>query len=142
MGFWSKLFSSEIEYPPLDMSNPAARQLDSMMSDIEAIADQVQVPIEVIPADEKAFIFAGEPPKEFGVFWVDHGQVSNLKQMADEKGMTQEQMMKLSEHLKQAYIKSQYDQRFSADTPHKGKVTVTPSKSLLKDVESIIKQDV
>jgi len=141
MGFFSKLFSSEIEYPPLDDKNPAARQVQSLRSSIEAIAEQVQVPIEVVPSEDKAYIFAGNPPKEFGVFWVDHGQVGSLKKLADERGMTPSDLMRLSEHLRKAYINSQSESRFSAETS-KGKVTVTPSPSLLKEVQKIIQQDI
>ena len=53
---------------------------------IESLAMQNKIFEVVVPTEDEAYIFAGEPPKEFGVFWVDHGQVGNLKKMADEKG--------------------------------------------------------
>lgn len=141
MGFFDKFFGIGASYPPLDDSNPAARQMESLRRDIEALAEQLQVPIEVVPAEDKAYIFAGKPPKEFGLFWVDHGQVGNLKKLVDEKGLSHSETMKLSEHLREAYIHSQAEQRFSAETS-KGKVTVTPSQSLLNEVQKIIQQDV
>lgn len=140
MGFWSKLFSSEMEYPPLDASNPAAGYIDEMKADIESIADQVQDPMEVVPDQGEAYIFVGKPPKKFGVFWVEHGKVGNLKKMADERGLTEEQMMNLSEHLRRAYINSQAEMRYSTDMA-KGKMTVTPSSKLLSDVKKIIQMN-
>jgi len=140
MGFFDRFFGAGASYPPLDDSNPAARQMEALMPDIESIADEVQVPIEVVPAEGAAYVFVGKPPKKFGMFWVEDGRIKHLKQLADEKGIGPERLSILSEHLRQAYIKSKSEPRFYAETA-KGKVTVTPSQSLLSEVRKVIQLD-
>jgi hypothetical protein len=140
MGFFKNLFGSDIEYPVLDDSNPASSQFQSLRQKIENIAEQVQVPIEVVPADGEAYIFAGEPPNAFGVFMVNHDRVGNLKEIAEEKGLSYESLIMLTEDLRKAYIQSRSEQRFTTLTS-KGKVTVTPSHKLLSEVRRIIQKD-
>jgi len=141
MGLFDRLLGGSRDYPPLEPDNPAARQVEAMMPNIESIADEVQVPIEVVPTEGAAYVFVGKPPKKFGMFWVEEGRVKHLKQLADEKGIGPERLSMISEQLRQAYIKSKSEPRFSAETS-KGKVVVTPSPSLLSDVRKVIQVDV
>jgi hypothetical protein len=140
MGFFNRLFGSDLEYPLLDEGDPATRQVEALRSEIETIADRVQVPIEVIPSEGEAFIFAGEPPRAFGVFMVDRGHIGNLKELAEHKGLSEDDLLRVTDDLRSAYVHSQKDQRFTAETS-KGRVTVTPSPGLLSVVRKIIKED-
>ncbi len=137
MGFFNKLFGSDIEHPFLDDSNPAARQLEELRGKLEELAERIQVPMEVVPADGKALIFVGEPPKAFGIFMVDREQVGNLKELAEYSGMSEDELASLTDHLRNAYIQRQQAPRFSTSIA-KGQVTVIQSPDLINEVKNLV----
>jgi hypothetical protein len=137
MGFFKSLFGLDIEYPMLDNSNPAARQLEEVRNKLEDLAEQIQAPMEVVPADGRALIFAGEPPKVFGIFMVDREQVGNLKELAENNDMSEEELARLTDHLRNAYLKRQQSPRFSTNIA-KGKVTVIQSPDLINEVKNLV----
>jgi len=136
MGFLKKLLGDD-DYPFLDDSNPVAGQVETLRQDLESLAERIQVPMEVVPADGRALVFAGEPPKAFGIFMVDRGQVDNLKELAENSGMSELEMIRLTDHLRKAYIDSEGDPRFSTDIAN-GKVTIMQSPGLINEVKKIV----
>jgi len=136
MGIFKSLFGYK-EYPFLDDNNPAARHLEGLRSKLEGLAEQIGVPMEVVPAEGRALIFAGEPPKAFGIFMVDREQVGNLKELAENSGMSEEELSRLTDHLRSAYLERQQAPRFSTNIAN-GKVTVMNSPDLINAVKNIV----
>jgi len=94
--------------------------------------------LEVIPGEETAFFFIGKPPKKFGVAWVGKdGKIINFKSLVEEKGLSMISLEKLSDRLKQLYIRHQEDPRFSTTIQDK-QVVVTPSNTLENDIKKVI----
>ncbi len=137
MGFLEKLFKSGNKYPALAADTNTAKELESMKDPLEELSKKVKDPMEVIPADNSAFVFIGNPPKNFGMAWVEQGKVYNFKTLSEEKAVPQKQMLKLVDDLAEAYKRSDNDNRYT--TKIAGKVvTVTPSNKLAKEVKNII----
>lgn len=142
MGFMDKLFGSSTKYPPLDNDDPAAQKLDALRQPVEKFVAEVKDPIEVVPGQETAFFFIGKPPKKFGVAWVGKdGKVVNFKSLVEEKGLSMISLEKLSDRLKETYIKHQTEPRFSLGIADK-QVIVTPSETLKSDIRKVIEETV
>ena len=142
MGIFGKMFSNKLDYPSLDSSAPAAKQLESVRSPLEKLADEIKDPIEVVPAEESVYIFVGKPPKKFGIMWIEEGdKIVNFKSLVDEKGLSPTRLSHLSEELKKAYIAHQNRPRFVTRVSERD-VVVIPSTSLLNDVKAVVEQTV
>lgn len=142
MGFMDKLFGSAKEYPPLNMDDPAAQKINALRQPVEKLVSEVKDPIEVVPGDETAFFFIGKPPKKFGVAWVGKdGKVVNFKSLVEEKGLSIISLERLSDRLKQVYIKHQEEPRYSI-TINDRQVVVTPSETLKSDIRQVIEDTV
>jgi hypothetical protein len=137
MGFFNKLFSKEQDFPELEMSSPIAQRLDYFRDDLEHLARDVSDPIEVVPAEDTAYVFIGKPPKKFGIAWIRDGKIHNFKTMADEKGIPEMKLQLMSEKLRKAYEMNDTANRYST-TIADHKVLVTRSESLEKDLRKII----
>lgn len=137
MGFFNKLFGGQKEYPHLDAQSSAARRLDTLREPLETLADQLNDALEVVPGEEKAYVFVGKPPKRFGLAWIEDGEVRNFKNLVEEKGLSQKRLTGLTERLREAYEKSASAQRFSATIGTKN-VVVTPSEQLKREVGEVI----
>ena len=85
MGFIGKLFGGGKKYPTLAPDTSAAKNLESMRDTLEKLTEKVNDPMEVIPADDSAFVFIGNPPKNFGMAWVEEGEVHNFKTLSDKR---------------------------------------------------------
>jgi hypothetical protein len=142
MGFLDKLLGSSKEYPPLDNSDPAAQKIDAMRQPVENFVSEINDQLEVIPDDETAFFFIGKPPKKFGVAWVGKdGNVVNFKSLVEEKGLSMISLERLSDRLKEIYIKHQEEPRYSLSVSEKN-VVVTPSETLKMDIRKVIEDTV
>jgi len=142
MGFMDKLFGSAKEYPPLNKDNPAAQKIDTLRQPVEKLLSEVKDPVEVVPGDETAFFFIGNPPKKFGVAWVGKdGKVVNFKSLVEEKGFSIISLERLSDRLKQIYIQHQEEPRYSV-TINEKQVVVTPSEALKNDIRKVIEDTV
>ncbi|OKY75088.1 MAG: hypothetical protein BM485_10360 [Desulfobulbaceae bacterium DB1] len=137
MGFLEKFFGGGKKYPPLGAENPAAKKIEAMKSLLEKISSEVSDPMEVVPADDTAFVFIGNPNKNFGMAWVNNGKVQNFKTLADEKGIAQQQLILMHKKLQDAYHRSGDDKRYSMTIGGKS-VVVTPSSDLAREVKDII----
>ncbi len=137
MGFLGKLFGLESKYPNLASDTSAAKKLESMKGPLKELTQKVTDTMEVVPADDSAYVFIGKPPKNFGMAWIEKGKVYNFKTLAEEKAVPQQQIVEMVDALADAYKRSDSESRYSAEVGDKI-VTVTPSQNLAKEVKNII----
>lgn len=137
MGFFDKLFSGRKEYPELDAASPAGRRLRQVQAPLESLASQVRDNLEVVPADERAFVFIGKPPKQFGLAWIEGTEVRNLKSLMDDGTVPKEKMPRIVEELRKAYEESEGEPRYRATVAGRA-VVVAPSSRLTRQVQGII----
>ena len=138
MGILGKFFGAKHDYPPLDSSTPAAKQLESVLSPLERLAEKTNDPLEIVPAEDSAYIFVGKPPKKFGILWIEEGdKIVNFKSLVDEKGLSPNSLLQLSDDLKKAYIAHQDEPRYVTQVSDR-EVVVIPSTSLLNNLEGVV----
>jgi hypothetical protein len=142
MGILGKFFGAKLDYPPLDTSTLAAKQLESVLSPLEKLAEKTNDPLEIVPTEDSAYIFVGKPPKKFGILWIEDGdKIVNFKSLADEKGLSPNSLLQLSDELKKAYIAHQDEPRYVTQINDR-EVVVIPSTSLLNNLEGVVAQAV
>ncbi len=138
MGFLSKLMGGgEPDYPELDANSTAANKLESVKDKLAELAGQVKDPMEVVPADGAAYIFIGKPPKTFGIAWIENGAINNFKTLLASKGASPLTLEKLSNHLREAYVKDAPEEKFLTTVGSK-KIVVLPSDKLAANVKIVI----
>lgn len=136
MGLFDKLFGGS-DYPELDPSSPASARLQGVQAPLSSLAEKTKDRLEVVPAQGKAFVFVGKPPKQFGLAWVEGGSVCNLKSYLDEHKVDKKRALKLVEALTDAYRRSQDSPRYTAQVSGH-KFVVTPSDRLAGEVEQVL----
>ena len=142
MGILGKIFGGKHDYPPLDSSTPAAKQLEAVRPPLEKLTDETNEPLEVVPSDDSVYIFVGKPPKKFGIAWIEDGdKIINFKSLVDEKGLSPTSLNRLSEELRKAYIAHQDKPRYTA-TINDREVVVIPSTSLLNNLKGVVEETV
>ena len=142
MGILGKFFGAKLDYPPLDTSTLAAKQLESVLSPLEKLAEKTNDPLEIVPAEDSVYIFVGKPPKKFGIAWIEDGdKIVNFKSLVDEKGLSQDSLQNLSEKLRKVYIAHQNKPRYVTRISDR-EVVVIPSTSLLNNLKSVVEQAV
>ncbi|UCD35165.1 MAG: hypothetical protein JSU90_12890 [Nitrospiraceae bacterium] len=137
MGFLNKLFSKETNFPELDRSSDVARTVDNFRRELEGLAQEVDDPLEVIPASDTVYVFIGKPPRKFGIAWIKDGRVHNFKTLAQEEGVHEMKLMMMSEQIRKAYEKNSEAPRYSTTVADQ-KVVVTQSEPLAKELKEII----
>lgn len=133
MGFFSK----KINYPELDSDNPVANQVQELEEPLQDLMKQVSDPLEVVPAEDHAYVFIGKPPKKFGVAMIEDGSVQSFVAAAKEKGLAPAKIQALNEKLRDAYVHNQDAQRYKASIAGK-EVVVTPCAQLDREVKQIL----
>ena len=142
MSILGKFLGGKRDYPLLDSSTPAAQQLESLRSPLEKLANETKDPLEVVPAEDSVYIFLGKPPKKFGIAWIEGGEkIVNFKSLVDEKGLTQDNLQRLSEELRNAYIAHQDKPRYMTKISDR-EVVVIPSTSLFSNLKGVVEQTV
>jgi hypothetical protein len=142
MGFLGKVFGAKQDYPSLDSSAPAAKQLDAVRPPLEKLANETSDPLEVVPAEDSVYIFIGKPPKKFGIAWIEDGEkIVNFKALVEEKGLSPDSLGNLSEKLRETYIAHQDRPRFVTSISDR-EVVVIPSASLVDNLKGVIEQTV
>jgi hypothetical protein len=142
MGILGKFFSGKHDYPSLDSSSPAAKQLESMRPPLEKLAEEINDPLEVVPAEDSVYIFLGKPPKKFGIAWIeDDDKIVNFKSLVDEKGLSPDSLQNLSEDLRKTYIAHQDKPRYVTRINDR-EVVVIPSMSLVNNLKGVVEQAV
>ena len=133
MGFFSK----KLNYPELDSDNPAADQVHEFDGPLQELMGQVSDTLEVVPADDHAYVFIGKPPKKFGVAMIEDGAVQSFIAAAKEKGLDQAKIQMLNERLRDAYMHNMDAQRYKTSVAGK-EVVVTPCSQLDQEVKQIM----
>jgi len=133
MGFFSK----KVDYPELGDDSPVAEQINEVEGPLKTLMNQVSDPLEVIPADNQAYVFIGKPPKKFGVAVIEGGAVQSFVAAAKEKGLEPVKIQKLNEQFRDAYIQNQDAQRYKASIAGK-EIVVTPCAELAWEVSQIM----
>ena len=131
------LFSKKVDYPELGDDSPVAEQINEVEGPLKTLMNQVSDPLEVIPADNQAYVFIGKPPKKFGVAVIEGGAVQSFVAAAKEKGLEPVKIQKLNEQFRDAYIQNQDAQRYKASIAGK-EIVVTPCAELAREVSLIM----
>ena len=131
------LFSKKVDYPELGDDSPVAEQINEVEGALKTLMNQVSDPLEVIPADNQAYVFIGKPPKKFGVAVIEGGAVQSFVAAAKEKGLDPVKIQKLNEQFRDAYIQNQDAQRYKASIAGK-EIVVTPCAELAREVSQIM----
>ena len=137
MSLFSRLLGKHPDYPPLEESNPAARQLAAIREPLQKLASEVSDPLEVVPSEGTAYVFVGKPPKKFGLAWIHDGKVSNFKTLVEEKGIQPSALRSLLERLTTAYERSDGATRYMSNIGDR-QFVVTPCEDLEKTVHEIM----
>ena len=131
------LFSKKPNYPELAADNPAAEQIQEVEQPLKELMGQVSDPLEVVPADDCAYVFIGKPPKKFGVAKIEEGKVQSFVVAAKEKGLDSLTIQKLNEQFRDAYTHNMDAQRYKTSVAGK-EIVVTPSAQLGQEVRQIM----
>ena len=132
------LFTKKLNYPELDSGNPAADQVHDFEDQLQDLMGQIKVPIEVVPAQDHAYVFIGKPPKNFGVAMIQDGAFQSFLASAREKGLDQAKIQKLNNQFRDAYMHNVDAQRFKTSVAGK-EIVVTPSSKLDQEVGDIFR---
>ncbi len=138
MGIFDRFFGAKKTYSPLEQTNPLAKHLDTIREPLEDLANQANDALEIVPAGDTTYVFIGKPPNQFGIAWMQDGEVFNLKKLADQKKLSASKIAKTSSELSKAYKRSKEDIRYSAKVGPCS-CLVTSSETLGKDVDTIIR---
>lgn len=142
MGILEKFFGAKHDYPSLDSSAPAAKQIEAVRPPLEKLANEIKDSIEVVPGDDSVYVLVGKPPKKFGIAWIeDDGKIVNFKSLVDEKGLSPKRLEHLSEKLRKAYIAHQDKPRYVTRINDR-EVVVIPSTSLSNNLKGVVDQTV
>ena len=131
------LFSKKLNYPELDADNPASELVQEFEGPLQELMGQVSDPLEVVPADDHAYVFIGKPPKKFGVAMIEDGSVQSFVAVAKEKGLDPARIQMLNEQLRDAYMHNLDAQRYKTSVAVK-EVVVTPCTQLDQEVKQIL----
>jgi hypothetical protein len=131
------LFSKKVVYPELGDDHPAAKQFESIETPLKELIGQVSGPLEIVPADNHAYVFIGKPPKKFGVAVLEDGTIHNFVALAKEKGLGNPKILALVDKLGDAYKQNQDSERFKKTVSGKD-VVVIPCQKLEAQLAEII----
>src|SRR5210317_100636 len=123
------LFSKKLQYPELGADSQVASQVQGVEEPLKTLMGQVSDPLEVVPADDHAYVFIGKPPKKFGVATIEDGSVQSFIAAAKEKGLDQAKIQKMNEQFREAYMHNLDAQRYKTNVAGK-EVVVTPCMQL------------
>jgi hypothetical protein len=137
MSLFGNLFSSKPDYPAIDPSSTAAARIAEVKPQLGELAGRVKDPLEVVPAEQAAYVFIGKPPKRFGLAWIHDGEIYGLNTLVEEHGLKPLEVEKVVEQLREAYERNADVSRFCATVKDR-EVVVTPSARLEKEVHEII----
>ena len=137
MGFFDKRFAKKPQHPDLAEDSTAAAQIAAVNDNLEELAQNVRDPLEVIPTDGGAYVFIGKPPKKFGVAWIEGGEIKSFNTLMEEHGMSSQDVVKISDKLREIYVKHHDCEHFRAMIANRD-VVVTPSKPMENEVREVL----
>jgi hypothetical protein len=137
MSLFGNLFSSKPDYPAIDPSSTAASRVAQVSSQLGELAAKTKDPLEVVPAEQAAYVFIGKPPKKFGLAWIHNGEISGLNTLVEEHGLKPLEVEQVLDRLRDAYERNAEVNRFCTTVQDRD-VVVTPSVKLETEVHEII----
>jgi hypothetical protein len=137
MSLFGNLFASKPDYPAIDPSSKAASRIAEVEDQLGELAERVKDPLEVVPAEQAAYVFIGKPPKKFGLAWIHDGKISGLNTLVEEHGLKPLEIEKLLDQLRDAYTRNADVSRYCTTVQDRD-VVVTPSAKLEQEVHQII----
>lgn len=138
MGLLGKLFGKETAYPELDSSVPEYGTVQSYKKHLEKFAENISSDMEVLPFENRLFIFIGNPPRNFGLAWIEDTYMYNLKGVVKEKGISPSEFQKISEELRAAYERHKDSiNKYTLQLPNTLAV-INSSRALGEEVSAII----
>lgn len=138
MGLFGKMFGQELHYPELSENSAAAGRLEAIRSNLEKLAKDVHDPMEVIPTEDGAYVFIGKPPKKFGIAWIEGDEIRSFKTLMEEQGLSGQDVAKISDQLREVYVRHHDSEPHYKTTIANREVVVTPSAPLEHDVREIL----
>lgn len=139
MSIFGGLFGGGEDYPPLPDTSYAKDRINAVQNELKRLAAETNDRLEVVPAEQAAYVFVGKPPKNFGLAWIHDGKISNLAILAQERKINPIKRERIDDALRDAYKRSESADRFSVSIAD-NEYVVTPSESLEQDVHKIIDQ--
>jgi hypothetical protein len=139
MGFFDKLFGGTKDYPPLDAGSPAATTLEQQREPLAELAGEISDPLEVIPSEDRSYIYFGNPPKQFGFAWVQSGKAFKLKDLAEKQGVPMERLSPIILRLRDVYERSKDEPRFSSRIAER-EIIVIPSQRLAGEIGEVLEK--
>ncbi len=139
MGLLEKIFGHKDDFPPLPANSEAGDTIIELREPLEELVHKVHGHLEVVPADHEAFVFLGHPPKRFGVAWIHDGQVTGLREFAQEHDLSEAEMGKLLVKLGEAYQHASEMPRYTTEVAGK-QMVVIPSKGLEQEMHQILEE--
>ncbi len=137
MGLFDKIFGQQPQYPELSSEHEAAGKLAAIRSNLEELTQKISEPMEVVPADDGAYVFIGKPPKKFGIAWIEEGEVKSFKTLMEEHNVTAKEINAISDKLRETYERHQETKRYHSKIADKD-IVVTPSKPMENEVREIL----
>ena len=132
------LFSKKINYPELGKDHSAAKQLGNFEEPLKELVGQIPDPVEVVLAENNAYVFIGKPPKKFGLALFEDGSFKNFIALAKEKGLSNPKILSVIESIGNAYKGSKDVERFKKNISGKD-IVITPCQDLTSKVAKAIK---
>ena len=139
MGLLDKVFGGKPDYPELAAEGKTAQRVQGVQQPLENLMEQVKDPLEIVPAEDRTYVFIGKPPKKFGVAWIEGTEIQNLQRRAQEAGVGTSKMEEISGKLRSAYEKYENSDRYVTTVAGR-EIVVTPSEELNRDVNDIVNQ--
>lgn len=125
------------DYPELPETSYAVERIKKVQAELTQLASETKDRIEVVPAEHSAYVFIGKPPKRFGMAWITGGRITNLGELAKQKNFSPITLEKIEDELRDAYKRSESDQRFTCNIGGQ-QIVVTPSDDLESEVHQTI----
>lgn len=136
MGFLDRFFGGS-KYPELDPSSETAHRLEEFGDPIKHLAQDIHDRLEVVMGGDGVFVFVGKPPKQFGVMWIENGEVKNFKQLVEEEHLDSKKLNTLIDRMKSAYTRHIDEERFSMKMADR-ELVIHPSDQFEHEMEQII----
>lgn len=137
MGMFDRLFGHKPDYPPLPPSSPDRAHLEAVRAPLDELAHRVSDPLEVVAAEDEAFVFLGKPPKRFGIAWLHDGKVVGVKEMVAEGHLSQADAGRMISEIGDAYQAAGNAPRYVAEIGGR-EVVVISSDDLEHRVHEIV----
>jgi hypothetical protein len=126
-----------MDLPSLLPESATAQRLLAERAPLESLVNEVDQPVEVVPADDVLYAFIGKPPKRFGLAWIRDGRIANFKTLVEERHVAPTRLERLVDELRDAYERSGDAPRYRASVGGNS-VVVTESGELASEMARLL----